>query len=123
MLSRAGDQGVGLVVVEVADDGSIAAFGGDVEHSGDERGVLGVAQGGEAEEAADGGQAGVAGADAVVAFGLEVVEEVADQLGVEVGQVELVGLLAAALLARSPTAAARRRGRRRRCWGWPGVGG
>jgi hypothetical protein len=59
---------------------------------------LGVAQGGEAEEAADGGQAGVAGADAVVALNLEVGEEVADQSGVEIAQIELVGRLAGALL-------------------------
>ena len=38
-------------------------------------GVLGMAEGGVAEERADGGQARVAGADAVAAFLLEVVQE------------------------------------------------
>src|SRR6202022_4737016 len=77
------DQCVGLLFVEVADDGSIPALGGDVEHSGDERCVLWVAQGSEAEEAADGGQAGGAGAYAVVTFAFEMREELADQPGVE----------------------------------------
>ena len=56
--------------------------------------MLGVAQRRVAEEGADGGQPGVAGAGAVVALVFEVVEEGADQRGVQVGEVELGGLLA-----------------------------
>jgi len=61
-------QDLDLGVVEVGDVLSGAAFGWDVEHAGDERCVLGMPEGGVAEERADGGQAGVAGAGTVVAF-------------------------------------------------------
>ena len=44
-------------------------------------------QGGEPEQRVDRGQAGVAGADAVAAFVFEVVEERADQGGVQIGEV------------------------------------
>src|SRR3954453_16642898 len=60
--------------------------------------MLGMAEGGVAEERADGGEARVAGAHAVAAFLLEVVQEAADERGVEVGQVELTGLFAGAVL-------------------------
>ena len=56
-------------------------------------GVFGVAVGGEAEEGVDGGQAGVPARHAVVPVDLEVVEEPGDQLGVEVGDVEVAGCL------------------------------
>ena len=44
-----------------------------------------------AEQRVDGGQAQVAGVDAVVTVGFEVVQERADKLGVEIGQVQLGG--------------------------------
>ena len=72
---RGGDQGVDLVPVEVVHLLHLASLGWDVEHTGDDRGVFGVTQRREAEERADGREPGVAGADAVVAFLLEVVEE------------------------------------------------
>ena len=62
------EQSVRLVVVEVADVLAFTALGGNVEHPGDEPGVFGVAERGVAVERADGRQAGVAGADAVVAL-------------------------------------------------------
>jgi hypothetical protein len=61
--------------------------------------VLGVAQRGEAEERADGGEAGVAGSHAVAACGLEVFEKRRDERGVEVGQIQLGGLFAGALVS------------------------
>jgi hypothetical protein len=58
--------------------------------------VLGMTQGGEAEQRMHGGKAGVAGAHAVVPLRLEVVEERADERRVEVGEVELARGLAGA---------------------------
>ena len=58
----------------------------------------GVAQGGVAHERVDRGQPGVAGADAVAALGLEVVEEVQHERRVEVGQSERGGWSSGALL-------------------------
>ena len=60
-------------------------------------GVLGVAQRGVPVERVDRRQPGVAGAGAVAAVVLEVVEERADQRRVEVGEVESAGLLAGLL--------------------------
>ncbi len=59
--------------------------------------MFGVAERRVVEERADGGQAGVAGAGAVVAFLFQVVEEGPDDGGVEIGQVQLARLLAGAL--------------------------
>jgi hypothetical protein len=67
---------------------AVVSLGWDREHSCDERGVFGVAQGGELVERVDRGEPRVAGADRVVALVLEVVKERADQLGVEIGQVK-----------------------------------
>jgi hypothetical protein len=50
--------------------------------------MLGMAVGGEGEERVDGGEAGVAGADATAPFVLEVVEERADQRGIEIPEIE-----------------------------------
>jgi hypothetical protein len=63
------------------------AFGWDREHAGDQRGVFGVVQAGEGVERVDRGQAGVAGADRVLAVVLEVVKERGDQVGVQGGEV------------------------------------
>ena len=62
------------------------------------RGVLRVAQRGVAEQRVDRGQARVAGAGAVAAVALEVVEERADQRRVEIRDVEPVRLLAGCVL-------------------------
>src|SRR6266576_2002678 len=57
----------------------------------------GVAQRGPGEQGPDGGQPVVAGAGAVAAVVFEVVQERGDQRGVEVGDVELAGVLPGAL--------------------------
>ena len=87
-------------------------------------GVLGVAQGGVAEQRADRGQADVAGPGAVVPLGLEVVEERRDQRWRRGrARSSCGGLLAGPLLRRRRAAAGRCRGRRRWCAGWPGAAG
>ncbi len=70
------------------------------------RGVLGVAQRGEAEQRVDRGQPGVAGAGAVAALVFEVVQERADQRRVEVGDVELARAACRCAGRRSRAAAA-----------------
>ena len=50
--------------------------------------MLGVAQGREPEQRPDCGQPGVAGPGPGAAFALEVVQERADQRGVQVGEVQ-----------------------------------
>ena len=63
--------------------------------------MLGVAIGGEAEERVDRREAGVAGLDAAAAVVLQVLEERADQRGVEVLEVELRRRLAGPLLRKA----------------------
>ena len=84
--------------------------------------MVGGVQRGVAEQRPDRGQPGVAGAHAVAPLGLQVVQERHDQGGVQVGEVQLDGLLAGAVRGERP-AAAGCRGRRRRCAGWPGAAG
>jgi len=84
--------------------------------------VSGFAERGEAEEGVDGGEAGVAAADAVPALAFEMVEEGADECGVEVGQIQLGGRFAEPGLARIRAAAGRCPGRPRWCAGWRGAG-
>ena len=74
---RAGgvEQRLRLVVGEEADHGGAGALAGDGQDALDGRGVFGCLPGGVAEQRADGGQAGVAGARAVAAFGFQVVQE------------------------------------------------
>jgi hypothetical protein len=74
------------------------AVGRDGRDPLDQRCVLGVTQRRVGEQRVDGGQAVVAGAHAVVAFMLQVIEEGADHHGVEVLDVELGGGLAGAAL-------------------------
>ena len=83
-----GEQRVDLGFGEVGDQRPVEALGRDRQDARDRGGVLGVAQRGVAEQRVDRGQAGVAGADAVAALVLEVVEERADQRRVEVVEVE-----------------------------------
>jgi hypothetical protein len=56
--------------------------------------VLWVTVGGETEERVDSSQSGVPGGGGVAPLGLEVVQEAADELGVEVSEVQLGGVLA-----------------------------
>jgi hypothetical protein len=67
----------------------VKPFGWDRQDPRDGFGVFGVGQRGVAEQGVDGGQPGVAGADAVAAVTLEVIEEAGDQWRVEVGQIQL----------------------------------
>ena len=92
-----GEQRLDLVEVEVGEARSLVAFEGDRDHPADRVKVLGVAQGGVLVERVDRRQPGVAGAGAVAAVCLEVVEERADQLRVEVVDVQLARLLAGLL--------------------------
>jgi len=77
-----------LVVGEVGDQRPVEPFGWDREHSGDAVGVLGVGQRREPEQRVDRGQSGVAGADAVAALLLEVVQERADHRRVQLVDVQ-----------------------------------
>src|SRR5216684_9355709 len=95
---RGGQQGVCLGLAEVAQLVALCSLGGDGQDPGDEPGVFGVTQRRVAEEGADGGQARVPGAHAVAPFLLQVVQEAGDEGRVEVGQVQLAGLLAGAVL-------------------------
>ena len=95
---RCGEQGVHLGLGEVGDHSPVGALGRDGEHALDHRGVFGMPVGGEAEQRSDGGEPGVAGADAGCACGLEVGEERPDQRRVEIVKAELVWRLAGALV-------------------------
>jgi hypothetical protein len=88
------EQGVDFVVGEERHELALDAFGWDGEHPLDQRGVLGVAQRGVAEQRVNGSEAVVAGAHAVETFTLEVIEEGADRDGVEVLDGEFRGGLA-----------------------------
>jgi hypothetical protein len=85
---RGREDGLDLLGAEERDEAALEALGGDGQHPLDERGMLGMAQRGVAEERADGSQARVAGAHGVAAVALEVVEEGADERRVEVREVE-----------------------------------
>jgi hypothetical protein len=65
------------------------AFGPDLQHPLDRRGVLWVTQQAIAVEGADRGQARVAGPRAAPAVGLEVIQERADQRRVELAEIEV----------------------------------
>ncbi len=65
-----------------------------------------MAQGGVSEQRADGGQAGVTGADAIVPLVFQVIEEGADDRGVEVIDVQLRWLLV--FLPETKTSSSRR---------------
>lgn len=92
------DQRLRLGQVEVADALVLVALGRDRDHPGDCLGVLGMFEGGVAVEGVDCREAIVARADAVAADRFEVGEKRADQLGVEVVEVQLKGLFAGLLL-------------------------
>ena len=79
-----GQEGVDLVLAQELHDGALGALGRYGKDACDEGGVLGMAESSEAEHGVQRGEAGVAGADGVGALGLEVIQEGADELGVEV---------------------------------------
>ena len=84
-IQECGDLGCG----QVGDVGAaLAPLGRDGQHPGDRPGVFGVLHGGVGEQGVHGGQAGVAGGDAVAALFLQVVQEPADQVGVELADVD-----------------------------------
>lgn len=76
----------------------MGAFVGDGQDPLDLFGVGGLPVGGEAEHGPDGGHAGVAGPDGVASVVFEVVQEGADEAGVEVFEIEARRRLAGALL-------------------------
>jgi hypothetical protein len=86
---RRGEQGVDLRPGEVGDVGTVVALGGDGQDPLYEPGVLGVAEGGEAEQGVDRGQPGVAGGNVDAALSLQVIEEGADERGVQVLKLQL----------------------------------
>jgi hypothetical protein len=79
-----GEQGVDLGAFEKLDGPAFVAFAGHGQNALAMQGVGGFAQGDVAEERVDGGQAGIAGARAIVAALFEVFEEGADHGGVQV---------------------------------------
>ena len=87
-LVGSGEQRVGLRLAEVGDDRAVEPLGRDGQDPLDDRRVLGMAERGIAEQGVDGGQAGVAGADAVAPNRFQVVQERADQRGIQVGDPE-----------------------------------
>jgi len=91
---RCGQQGRGLIVVQVSNDGAVAAFRGDRQDSFDQGGMFGGVQGGVPEQCPDRGQPRISGGDTVVALGFQVGQERADHRGVQIGQVKIGGLLA-----------------------------
>jgi hypothetical protein len=93
-----GEQRVHLGLGEVAEQAALEAFGRDREHAGDARGVLGVVKRGEAEQGADRCEPGVSRAGGVAALALEMVEELADELSVDVGKIQVGWLLPGVLL-------------------------
>jgi hypothetical protein len=83
---RGCEDGGDLVWGQVSEDRLVQALGGDREDPlGDRHGGR-VAEAGVVHEGVDRGQSGVAGADAVAAAGLEVVQEIEHQRCVQVGQ-------------------------------------
>lgn len=86
-----GEQSLDLRFAQVGHQRPVGASGWDRQDPGDGIGVLGVTQRSEAEQGVDGGQSHVAGAGVVAADRFQAVQKRADQLGVEVGQVQLRG--------------------------------
>ena len=79
-----GEQGIDLLGLEERHLCLVGALLGDGQHQGDELGVLGMTQCRVAEQRPHCGQTGVAAAGAVVAIGLEVVQERRDRLDTKV---------------------------------------
>ena len=111
-----------LFAGQVAEHRPVEAFGRDGQHACGDRQRGRVADGGVAHERVDRGQPGVAGAGAVAAVGLEVVEEVQHERRVQVGQLQRARLACRCVARRSRAAARTRRGRPRRCGRWRRAG-
>jgi hypothetical protein len=92
-----GQQRGELVFGEVGDQRLVIPLGRDRQDPLDVGGVLGVAHRGVAEQGVDRGEPGVAGPDAVAALVFQVVQERADRLRVQVGDVQPGRDLASAL--------------------------
>ena len=95
---RRGEERLQFGTVEEGDEGALDALGRDGEHAPDECGVFGMTEGREAKERMDRGEADVAGAGAVAASLLEMLEEGAHAGGVEVRKGELRGCHPGALV-------------------------
>jgi hypothetical protein len=91
-VSRGGEQCGGFGLGEGGDELAVEPLGRDGRDPLDDGCALKVAQGRVAEQGVDRGEPGVAGADAVAALVLQVVEERAGQRGVEVGDLQAGGL-------------------------------
>ncbi len=89
-----GDQGVGLLGGQVADDRPLAPPRRDRQDLADHGGVLRSPGGGVLEQGVDCGQAGVAGGASVPPLLFEVLQELPDERGVQVGEAEGAGRLA-----------------------------
>ena len=86
---RGRQQGIDLVRGEEADIGALGALDGNGEDALDQMRVFGVAHRREAEHRANGGQPSVSSSHAVAALVLEMLEEGGDEVGIEIGEVEL----------------------------------
>ena len=122
-LLQGGEQGIDFRFGRPGVESPVEALNRDREDPGDRLSVLGVAQGGVAEPGTDRGKPGVAGAGAVAAVVFKMVEEVADERGIQVGDVESARAVSRCGPRRTPGAAARRRGRRRRSGRWRAAAG
>jgi hypothetical protein len=65
----------------------------DGQHLSNGLGMLGVVVGGVTEERLDGGQPSVPGAHSGAPFGFQMIQETVDQCGVQVGDVQIGGVL------------------------------
>jgi hypothetical protein len=78
-------------VSEKVNQGAVLPFVGDGQHALDMAGEIGLFKGGVLEEGADGGQAKVATAGAIVSMFLQLIEKGSDERGIEILQHELAG--------------------------------
>jgi hypothetical protein len=83
---RSGEEGGDLVIIEEFHESALEAFARDGEDLLAVKRPGGLREGHVSEECVDGSQAGVAAAGAVTAILLEVVEELSEESGVEVGE-------------------------------------
>jgi hypothetical protein len=96
-----GQEGFDLRGREEVDESALEAFLRDIEDTLDPMGVVGHEDSDVVEEGVDGREAGVAGADTVVAILFEVMEEGSDQGGVELFEAELSGRLGEAVVGKA----------------------
>jgi len=94
---RGGEQRVELGGGQPGHERAVVAFERDREDTFDRRGVLGMLQRGVAVERTDRGQPGVPGPRGAAPVVLEMVQERADRLGVQVVEREFRGRLASVL--------------------------